>query len=123
MTKRKILGLSIIMSSVLSACTTGAPEQYYWGQYETLIKNMYVNAGKATPQIQIAKITEDIQKAENAGKPIPPGVYAHLGFMYSLDGNNSAATAAFNEETARYKESETLINGMLARAKKVTDQK
>lgn len=123
MIKKTLLGLSIMTGSILSGCATGPSDQYYWGGYEGLINDMYVNAGKATPQVQIEKITQDIQKAENAGKPVPPGVYAHLGFMYSLEGNNVSATAAFNEEKALYKDSEVLINGMLERAKKATQQK
>lgn len=123
MIKKKLLSLLLVVSAFISACTTTAPDQYYWGKYERLIHDMYVKAGKATPQVQIERITQDIQKAEKKGKPVPPGVYAHLGFMYSLDGNIEAATAAFNEEKSLYKDSAILIDGMLARAQKSAIEK
>ena len=123
MTKRTFLGLSVVIASLLSGCMTGAKDQYYWGQYETLLRDMYTEEGKATPQVQIQKITQDIQQAENSGQPVPPGVYAHLGFMYSIEGNDTAATDAFNTERTLYKDSAVLINGMLERANKATTKK
>ena len=91
-------------------------EQYYWGRYENLIYQMYVQPGKATPEIQIDQLTVDIQKAENMGKTIAPGVYAHLGFMYALQGSMVSAEAAFEREVSIYPESKVLIEGLLARA-------
>jgi hypothetical protein len=122
MNKRALIGFSVIACSILSGCATGPQDQYYWGQYESLINDMYVNAGQATPVVQIEKITQDIQQAENQGKPVPPGVYAHLGFMYSLEGNVGAATEAFNEEKSLYKDSQILIDGMLERANKASNK-
>ncbi len=123
MDKRVLTSIAILVCITATGCATGPKHQYYWGNYETLIHDMYVNAGKATPTIQIAKITEDIQKAEGQGKPVPPGVYAHLGFMYSLEGNEGAATEAFNEEKSLYKDSQALIDGMLKRAEQARSQK
>ena len=77
--------------SLLTACTTAPKTQYYWGSYEELLYLMYANPGEATPEMQIAKLTEDRHKAEAEGKPVPPGVNAHMGMMYAALGNAELA--------------------------------
>lgn len=101
----------------ISACVPQREPLYYWGNYESLIYNTYVKPGDADPQKQIDLLTEDIQKSENNGKPVAPGIYAHLGFMYATQGNIKQAENAFLEEKKLYPESAVLIDGMLKRAR------
>jgi hypothetical protein len=112
----KLLSTAFISSYLLTGCISAPQNTYHWGQYEQLLHDMYIDPGKATPVIQIEKLSTDIQQAEALGKPVPPGVYAHLGFMYSLEGNTTAATNAFDTERSLYPDSQTLIDGMLKRA-------
>ena len=106
----------LISSCLLAGCISAPKTTYHWGEYEQLLHDMYMVPGEATSIVQIEKITTDIQQAEALGKPVPPGVYAHLGYMYSIEGNNVAATNAFNTERSLYPDSQTLIDGMLKRA-------
>ncbi|VAW84486.1 hypothetical protein MNBD_GAMMA16-1618 [hydrothermal vent metagenome] len=101
---------------LITGCATNQ-EMYYWGEYEQLIHNAYIEPGSADPQTQIEKLEADIQKTEALGKKSPPGIYAHLGFLYAVQGKNSQSKAAFMEERSLYPESRTFIDGMLARAK------
>ncbi|MFT6102878.1 MAG: hypothetical protein ACJATV_000547 [Granulosicoccus sp.] len=112
----KGLSAALISSCLLAGCISAPKTTYHWGQYEKLLHDMYMVPGEATSIVQIEKITTDIQQAEALGKPVPPGVYAHLGYMYSIEGNNVAATDAFNTEKSLYPDSQTLIDGMLKRA-------
>lgn len=110
---------SLLLVSALSAlCLSGCASKstYYWGEYEQLVHDMYVEPGSADPTTQIEQLTADIQKAQSKGKPTPPGVNAHLGYMYSLQGNTSQAKNAFLQERALYPESAVFIDGMLKRA-------
>ena len=116
------IGAAIVALHTLSGCVSSPDTHYHWGHYETLVYDMYMKPGKATATRQIDKLNADIQEAANKGKAVPPGLYAHLGFMYSIEGNVSAANAAFNEEATHYPDSATLINGMLERAKKVNEE-
>ena len=103
----------------LIVLTTGCANNsslYYWDNYEPMIYKMYNKPGEATPQIQIDHLSVDIQQAENNGKPIPPGLYAHLGMMYAAVGNMSDAMASFEQEKALFPESAVLIDGMMSRA-------
>lgn len=91
---------------------------YYWGNYETVLLDMYVNPGEAPAEVQIEKLTSSIEQAQNNNLKVPPGLFAHLGMMYARDGSPALAIEAFKEEKARYPESTTFIDGLLARAQK-----
>ena len=101
----------------LSACAS-KPPLYQWGAYEDLIYDMYAKPGKAEPGVQIVKLTEDIERAHAEGKRVPPGVHAHLGYMYYTQGNAAAAAQEFATERELFPEAGTFIDGMLARMKK-----
>ncbi len=104
------------VSFVLSAGCATNKDIYYWGEYEHLLQDAYMKPGAADTGTQIEKLTADIQKAAAAGKKVPPGIYAHLGFLYALEGKDSQSKAAFKQEQDLYPESRTLIEGMLKRA-------
>ena len=91
---------------------------YYWGSYEGLIYQMYAEAGTAEPDVQIEKLNKDIQRTVERGGKTPPGVHAHLGFMYAAAGNMPLAMASFDEEKRLFPESAKFIDGMMARALK-----
>lgn len=99
-----------------SGCATRS-DHYYWGHYEPLIYAMYLRPGTADAPTQIDKLTADIEQANSLGKPVPPGVYAHLGFMYAIAGKMGNAEEAFNREKALYPEATVLIDGMMQRAR------
>ncbi len=109
---------SVIFTCVILSACVSSSDQYYWGNYEGLIYKMYIKPGEAPPEVQVERLTRDLQRAEAKGMRIPPGVFLHLGVMYALTGNLSAAENAFNEEKVIYPESTILVDGMLARARK-----
>lgn len=109
------LGITLLSAAALAGCATNK-EMYYWGEYEQLLYNAYVKPGSADPQTQIEKLTADIQKAEALGKKTAPGINAHLGFLYAVEGKDSQSKAAFMEERDLYPESAIFIDGMMERA-------
>jgi len=112
------LQLSIMVAALcaLSAC---APKSiYYWGRYEDLIYDMYVNPGKADPGTQVARLTEDIDKAHAQGQPVPPGVHAHLGYLYYQQGNLGGAEQEFRTEKKLFPESTPFVEGVLQRMRR-----
>lgn len=119
MTKVRWRGLVLcgLLCSLLAGCAMGPKPLYYWGNYEQLIYEMQVKPGAADPVKQIDLLTTDIQRASDHGLQVPPGLYAHLGFMYAIQGEGANALQAFNQEKALYPESTVLIDGMLKRAK------
>ncbi len=114
--KKTLLVTTIVAAALSSGCSTNTTK-YYWGSYEKLIYQSYSEPGSADPLTQIEKLTTDIEQAEAVGKPTPPGVHAHLGYMYILNGNQAQALASFTEEKTLFPESESFINGLLNKIK------
>lgn len=109
---RKVL-TAVLLTVGLTGCNANK-EIYQWGSYQNNIYNMYVNPGEATPVVQIDQISTDIQQAQNTGKRIPPGLYAHLGMMYASEGMALRAKEALLKEKELYPESVTLVDTLLA---------
>lgn len=105
-----------LVTLAITGCSVTPNQQYYWGEYEKLIYDSYHKPGLATPELQIKKITQDIERAKSSRKKIPPGLYAHLGMMYASQGNRPLAMAAFDEEKTLFPESSILIDGMIERS-------
>lgn len=101
----------------LVGCATPKKSTFYWGSYEDLVYDMYVEPGSADATTQIDKLTTTIQEAKAEGKPVGPGIHAHLGYMYSLQGNVAQSKAEFLTEETMYPESDILIDGMMNRLK------
>ncbi len=112
----RFLSCLLLLSALAAGCVSAPKGHYYWGNYEALILAMYAEPGSADPVQQIEKLNADLQQAESIGKPAPPGLYAHLGFMYAMNGDVSQAEAAFNEERELFPESAVFIDGMMERA-------
>ena len=104
--------LTAVGALLLSGCAAKKP-MYHWGSYPELVREMYVEPGKATPEVQIEKLTADIQTAEANGQKVPPGLFIHLPMMYDAAGKPSMSQEALAKEKERYPESITLINTLI----------
>lgn len=100
---------------LISGCASN-DTQYYWGEYENLVYKTYHAPGDVPPMAQIEILQTDIEKAEVVGKPVPPGVYAHLGLMYAASGNSELALAALTKEKELFPESAIFIDGLIQRS-------
>jgi hypothetical protein len=108
-------------AALAAVAASGCTQQRYiyrWGIYEDLVYDMYAKPGKADPGTQVARLSEDIERTQAEGKRVPPGVHAHLGYMYYLQGNRDAAYAEFVTERELFPESATFIEGILQRLRK-----
>jgi len=110
----KYLIISLASSSLLGGCAN--KEMYYWGQYESIVRQSYIEPGSMDVQTQVEKLTTDLQEAESSGKKIAPGIYAHLGVLYAEQGKYSQSKEALLQEKILFPESRVLIDGMLNRA-------
>jgi hypothetical protein len=113
---RSAFAAACAAAAVLTAvgCTSSKP-LYYWGHYEDVVYDMYVHPGEADPATQVALLSEDIQKAEASNQRVAPGIHAHLGYMYYLQGDLDAAYTQFAAERQLYPESGSFIDGMVSR--------
>jgi hypothetical protein len=109
---------SLLLAALCALNACASRDVYYWGHYEGLVYDMYAKPGEADPGTQVAQLTEDIDKAHAAGKPVPPGVHAHLGYVYYQQGNLGGAEQEFQTEKTLFPESASFIDGLLQRMKR-----
>lgn len=107
-------GMLIALLLFVAGCTQ-KPQIYRWGIYQNLIYQMYMEPGTADPGTQAAKLSEDIRRTEAEGKRVPPGVHAHLGYVYYSLGNTGLAAEQFAAERTLFPESSTFIDEILHR--------
>ena len=111
--RTKMSWLVISSSVFLAGCQTAVRPLYYWGHYDALTYQSYVKPDKATAEIQIQLLEEDIQKAAAANLSVHPGLHAQLGLMYSQLGKADHARQEFELEKSLFPESATLMDRLL----------
>ncbi len=116
----KNLILTLILVG-LSACASKTI--YYWGHYQELLYDQYDTPGKATPEVQVLKLEEDIEKARSKNQPLPPGFYAHLGYQYLQMGRTADAKKSFDAERRQFPESAVLMNRFTKKFKSKVSKK
>lgn len=112
--RTKILCLSLF-SIGLTGCVSQPKQLYNWGSYQTQLYTMYSKPEKASAQQQVIAIEKDIQKSKATNQAVPPGVYAHLAYQYSLTGDLQNAKKYMELEKQVYPESTVYIDRLLQR--------
>jgi len=107
----KVLLLLCVLSS--AACQT-VDTQYRWGIYEEQVYADYVEPGGRTPQDAAQMLQTDITTTLDSGQRVPPGVYAHLGYLYYLTGNTQTARGLFEKEREEFPESSVFVDTLLS---------
>ncbi|MGJ8690955.1 MAG: DUF4810 domain-containing protein [Thalassotalea sp.] len=107
-----IAGVCIVL---LSGCASNNT-QYHWGQYESLVYKGHIKPEEVSAIVQIDILETDIEQAKAENKPVPPGVYAHLGLMYAASGQKDLALSSLAKEKELFPESTVFINGLIERA-------
>jgi len=100
----------------VTGCATNDQQLYAWGQYEDLIYEFHHGEGSIEPQKQIQLLQATIESASKRNKKVAPGIYAHLGMLYSSVGEADKARAALTEERNQFPEAKIFIDGMLKRS-------
>ncbi len=88
---------------------------YAWGNYEDSVWHLTHAEGAADVDAWIDSLSRTIEKARAEEKPVAPGLHAHMGLLYSMRGELDLAQAAFETERELFPESESFINGVIAR--------
>ena len=105
--------LALVMFAITSACA--APTLYQWGHYEDSIFAMYLEPGSIPVDDEIARFEAEIEETVAAGAFVPPGVHAHLGYLYASQGDHATALIHFQTEKAKFPESTRFIDGLTER--------
>jgi len=103
--------LSLIGFVGITLLFTGCAKKetfYYWDDYQTNLYNYY-QIDKTSWEEQIASFELIIEKAKSAGKPVPPGLHAHLGLLYANTGYEDKALEQLEIEKTLFPESASFI--------------
>lgn len=87
---------------------------YHWGEYEEQVYRMYAAPDQATAAVQIEALEADMEKAASKNKPLPPGMRAHMGFLYYQLGRYDEAAAAFAAEKTAFPESAKMMDRFIS---------
>ncbi len=101
----------LLLTLFLGGCASNSI--YYWGHYQDLLYDQYQTPGKSTPEMQVLKLEEDMEKAKSKNKPLPPGFFAHLGYQYLQMGRTEEAKESFESEKQQFPESAVLMDRFL----------
>ncbi|WP_218058808.1 MULTISPECIES: DUF4810 domain-containing protein [unclassified Gilliamella] len=93
----------------LNGCQSSPKTIYYWDDYQENLYN-YTQSDKTGHAEQIQSLEHIIEKAKSANKPVPPGLHAHLGLLYSTVGKKDKAFEHFEAEKLLFPESKSFID-------------
>lgn len=103
---------------MLSGCANQQTRLYQWGSYENQLYENYSNPGKFNAADQIIKLEQDIEKARAENKSLPPGYYAHLGYLYFQDNKADKAMQSLQTEKNLFPESAVYMDRLISQVKK-----
>ena len=97
---------------IVTGCQVTEP-QYYYGTYANNVYGFF-KADEVSIDDQILALEEVVSQAESMGKPIAPGIHAHLGMLYFESGNAEKGVVHLQHERALFPESQHYIDFLLA---------
>ena len=100
------------LAFLLAGCKTTEPI-YYHGGYSNAVYQ-YLKNDELSLEQQIQMLELIIEGAANEGKPVMPGVHAHLGLLYFDSGNSDLASSHFATEQTLFPESKKYLDFLLS---------
>jgi len=91
---------------------------YQWGNYENFLYKRYIKPGSLQTEEEINALENHLAQTYSKEATPPPGMHAHLGYLYASDGQSSRAFEHFNAEKKLFPESAHFIDGLIERMKK-----
>lgn len=99
----------------VAGCKSTQP-MYYHGNYPTAVYHFFKN-DEITIDEQIHALEVLLEQAANSGRPVAPGIHAHLGMLYFEQGDALNGALQFESEKRLFPESSTYIDFLLANAR------
>ncbi|MDX7985961.1 DUF4810 domain-containing protein [Xenorhabdus sp. 12] len=101
---------------LLAGCAKAPKNLYVWGNYQPTLYQYY-QQDKTGPQEQLQALQKVIEQAKSKNKPVPPGLHAQMGLLYSKTGNTVDAFQQFEIEKALFPESAPYMDFLLSKNK------
>ncbi|WP_237386855.1 DUF4810 domain-containing protein [Xenorhabdus sp. Sc-CR9] len=101
---------------LLAGCVKAPKTLYVWGDYQPTLYQYY-QQDKTGPQEQLQALQKVIEQAKAKDKPVPPGLHAQMGLLYSKTGNIEDAFQQFDIEKKLFPESAPYMDFLLSKNK------
>lgn len=108
----RALGI-VLVATLFAGCAPQKASMYYFGKTDT---TLYATKKEPTEEnfLKLQQSLEDvISQSQERGLKVPPGIHAHLGYLYLLEKMTEQATASFNEEKRLYPEATVFMERMI----------
>jgi hypothetical protein len=105
----------IFLTAVLFLAGCGGETTYDWGRYEDSVSNFYGEKHQQSIVDDRMALASEIEATEASGKRVPPGKYAHVGYLAYLAGDNAVAANYFECEKKAFPESAPMMDRFLRR--------
>ncbi len=109
--------IAFIIFGLLTSCAS-SKQLYKWGHYEDSIYNMYVKPGKISIEDEKNRLEEQIEETAGKGEFVPPGLHAHLAYLYFSLGDHATGMVHLQTEKIKFPESTHFIDGIIKRMQK-----
>lgn len=120
MSQRYSIGRLAVISGLavatLSGCVTRPQPIYYWGDFQSLQYSYF--QGDKGPEAGVQDLERVREEAKAKGKPVPPGMQAHLGMLYGLMGRTELFELNLLAERKQFPESATYVDFLLKKKPK-----
>lgn len=102
-------------TALLVGCASSGPAPlYHWGNYTA---HSYDHLRQAQPAAaQLARMQQQLDQAASQSLPMPPGFYAHMGWLHAQLGQRSEALQAWQREQQQFPESAAYLQTLMARS-------
>jgi len=111
--KQYALASSLLAVLVLSGCAQPKVQSLYgWYGYEAQI-DAWFRQTTLSPDVQLQRMQQDLEKIHAAGQKPPPGFRAHLGLLYGHLGDPVSFRSELEAEMAAFPEGTPYMNFLL----------
>ena len=112
--KALFLALIFIPLTLLVGCSTVTEAGYYWGNYSSTLY-AYTKAPSDTTELaHIESLNDIVDKSNEKGLKVPPGIFAELGYLSAKRNEENLAIAYYDEEARLYPESKIFLEKLIA---------
>jgi hypothetical protein len=108
----RLVGLAVLLLGLgaIGGCASQRT-QYDWGNYNQSLYSYYKHPEKAAElMLSIQKI---VDSAARGRRPVPPGLFAELGYLQLQQGHVQEAVFAFQAEEVHWPESKVFMDRMI----------
>ena len=119
--RKLYLGVFFIGLSCLAAAGCVPQKMYYFGNYSNTLYSLEKNQNDESLLKHKQEIETVITESESRNLPVPPGIYAELGYLNLKSNNSKEAIRLFQAESQLYPESRHLMDRLIQSAESKND--